>query len=154
MFGFLGNIVGVIGKVIGVAGSIIKVARPIIEALRPAVKEIDTAMDWLEENAAKVGEGSDDFLDRNIQTIIDLEVVSACGVVVFGGINQLAASMRIASQEQTPDTITEEEAAKFIEIIGTIKESLAQWPAELDAALGSMKASEKEMEKLALPPEE
>lgn len=148
MFGFLGNIIGALGKVIGVAMSIIKVARPIIEALRPAVDEIDTAMDWLEENGAKVGEEGDDFLDRNLQTIVDLEVVSARGVVVFGKINELAAAMRVASQEQTPDTITEDEAAVFVGLIGEIKESLGPWGDEMDTAIKSMKASESDMEKL------
>ena len=147
MFGFLGNIVGIIGKVIGVAASIIRIARPIIEAMRPAVEEIDQAMDWLEENATAVGEGGDDFLDRNIQTIEDLEAVSARGVVVFGKINELSIAMRVASQEKTPDTITEEEAGEFIRLIGEIKDSLGEWKGELDVSLASMKVTESEMEK-------
>jgi uncharacterized protein YoxC len=138
----LGSIVGVIGKVVGVAGSIFRVARPILEAMRPAIDEVDEAMDWLEENAATVGEESDDFLDRNQKTIADLEAVSARGQVVFGLINELAASLRIASQETTPDRITEDEAARFVELFGEIKDALVPWRVELDASLASLKEAE------------
>lgn len=143
--GILGGIFGVIGKVAGVAGSIFKIARPLLEALRPAVDEVDEAMQWLEENAAKVGEDADAFLDKNAQTLMDLELASARGAVVFGKINQLTAAMRVASQERTPDTITEQEAAEFIGLIGEIREALGPWRNELDAAVSSMKKAEAMM---------
>lgn len=145
-FGFLGDIVGVLGKVTGVVGSIIKIGRPIIEALRPAIDEVDQAMDWIEENAAAAGEGADDFLDRNQEALADLEAASSRGVVVFGLIAELAASLRIASQEQTPDTITEDEAARFIAMLGEIREAIGPWRAEMDASLATLKAAEDSMD--------
>ncbi len=144
IFSVLGSIVGALGKVVGVVGSIISVAKPILENLRPAIKEVDVAMDWLEENATMVGEEADDFLDRNLPVINDLEMVSARGVVVFGEINQLTVELRRASQEVTPDTITEEEAAAFIERFRSIKEALGLWGPEVDKALASMAVAEKE----------
>ena len=134
----LGAIVGVVGKVIGVVGSVIRVARPIVEAMRPMVDEVDAAMDWLEENAAIAGEESDDFLDRNMPIINDLEAVAARGQVVFGKIHELTVALRVASQDVTPDRITEEEAANLIRIFGEIKDSLGPWRGDLDKAIESM----------------
>jgi hypothetical protein len=71
-------------------------------------------------------------------------MVSARGVVVFGEINQLAVELRVASQEVTPHTITEDEAAAFIERFRRIKEALGLWGPEVDKALASMEAAEKE----------
>ena len=144
----LGSIVSVFGKVIGVAGSVFKVARPLLEALRPAIGEVEVAMSWLEENAVKVGKGGDDFLDRNLQTILDLEMVSARGQVVFGKLNEIAVALRVASQEVTPDTIDEAEAARLIALFGEFKDILAAWGPELDTALASMKVAEEDMERI------
>lgn len=149
LLGVLGSIAGAIGKVVGVAASVFKIARPILEALRPAVDEVDLALDWLEGNAAKVGEGADDFLDRNLTTITDLEAVSGRGVVVFGKLHELAVALRVASQEQTPETITEAEAARFVALIGEIREAIAGWRPEMDAALLSLKAAEADAEQEA-----
>ena len=149
LIGILGAVVGVAGKVIGTAVSVFKIARPLLEALRPAIEEVDVALDWLEENATKVGEGADDFLDRNAKTIADLEAVSARGVVVFGKLHELAVALRVASQEQTPDRITEEEAARFLALIGELRDAIAGWRPEVDSALVSLKDAEADAEKVA-----
>ena len=145
IIGILGSIVGVIGKIAGVAVSVMRIAKPILEALRPAIPELETAMEYLEEGAIKVGEEGDDFLDRNLQTILDLEDVSSRGAVVFGLLNELSADLRIASQESTPDIITEAEAAGFIEKFGMIKEALADWGPAMDKALVSIDKTEKSL---------
>lgn len=149
LWSFLGSIVGTVGKVIGVAASVFKVARPILEAIRPAIDEVDVALDWVEQNAAKVGAGADDFLDRNAQTIADLEAVSGRGVVVFGKLNELAVALRVASQEQTPDTITEDEAKRLVSLVGEIRDAIRGWRPELDAAIKSIKAAEADAEAIA-----
>jgi hypothetical protein len=138
VFSFLGSIVGVVGKVAGVVVNIFTEARPILEALRPAIEEVDIGMDWLEANAAVVGEEADDFLDRNLATINTLESVSARGVVFFGKLNELTVALRVASQESTPDTITDEEAANFIRLIGEMRDVKSAWGPDIDKALAQM----------------
>jgi hypothetical protein len=146
IFSFLGDVVGVVGKVVGVVASVFKVSKPIMEALAPAIPEVENALDWLKENAAAVGAGADDFLDRNEQTLMDLEMVSGRACTFFGDINALAAYLRVASQETSPDTITEEESAKIIEMLEKVYANIAPLKAELDTSLNSLKVAESEME--------
>ena len=142
----LGSIAGAFGKVMGVGASVFKIARPLAEALSPAIEEVDVALDWLETNAVVVGEGADDFLDRNLKTITDLEAFSGRGAVVFGKLNELAAGMRIASQEVTPDIIDEAEATRLIGQVGELQELIAAWKPEMATFLASMKVAEAEMD--------
>ena len=136
MFGFLGQIVGVLGKVVGVAGAVLKIAKPIVYALRDAVPEVGRALGFIETALEAGAAEADDIIDRNMPSILALEKVSGRGVVVMQQLNLLAVDLRKFSQEQSPDTITEEEAAVLIARLKIVVEQVAEWGPELnDAAL-------------------
>ena len=142
IFDIFGKIVSLVGKVAGVVSVVVKIARPIVEALRPAVAEVDAALDWLEETAIKAGEEADDVLDRNMPTVNAIEEIAGRGVVVFAGLERVAVMCRQFSQEQTPDAITDDEAAALIAEIKATREALQAWGPALDKALEKMKEVE------------
>ena len=132
---FLSSLIGTVAKIATTAYSIIKTALPILEALRPAVREVDEVFAKIEQGIASGGIVADDFLDRNLDSIDMLESVSAKGVEVFTRFNELAVKLRVFSQVETPDTITEQEAL----ILGTdlinLRMLFSGWGPELDVAI-------------------
>lgn len=134
------SIIGAVSKVATTAYGIIKTALPILEALRPAVDEVDEAFVYIENQIAAGGVAADDFLDRNIDAIQKLESMSARGAVLFSQLNGIAAKLRIYSQEQTPDTITEEEAIALGEAFLQIRQTIKGWSAEVDEAIVALKS--------------
>jgi hypothetical protein len=139
---FFGSLISTIGKVVTTAVTIFKTAKPILEALRPAVDEIDEGFVFIEEQIASGGTVADDFLDRNLDTLIAVEHATGKGVVVLGQINALCAKLRLFSQDQTPDTITPEEAEELGNDILELRTVLAGWKPQLDAAIAKMNAVE------------
>lgn len=137
---FLGSIVSTVAKYATVAYSIIKAALPILKAMRPAVEEIDEVFSKIEEGIASGGVAADDFLDKNLPAIIALEHATGKGVVVMSQLNELASKLRIYSQEQTPDTITEEEGLDLINRIYELRSLLSGWKPELDDAIAKISA--------------
>lgn len=139
-----GAIFSGIGKIANIAFGVIKTALPILRSLRPAVDEVDQAFEYIEQGIEKGGVVADDFIDRNMETIEILEHVSAKGQTVFGQINELAADLRIASQVNTPDTITPEEAEAIGRKIVALRSLLHGWGPELDEAVAKMAAVKEE----------
>ena len=134
MLGFLGNIVGILGKVVGIAATVVRVAKPIVYALRDAIPEVGRALGFVEEALAAGAEEADEILDRNLPAIAALEMVSARGVVVMQELNLLAVDLRVFSQEQTPDRITEAEAAILLDRLKVVVQQVTDWGPELDKA--------------------
>lgn len=132
------SIATVVGKVAVTAYGILKSALPVLQALRPAVEEVDQVFDFIEDKIAEGGEIADDFLDRNIEAIVGLEQAANRGVAVMQKMAELAAELRISSQERTPDTITEDEAVAIGEKLLEVKALLSSWGPELDAAIAKM----------------
>ncbi len=139
---FFGSIIGTIGKIVTTAVTIFKTAKPILEALRPAVDEIDEGFAFIEGKIAEGGVVADDFLDRNLDTILAVEHATGKGVVVMGQLNGLCAKLRLFSQEQTPDTITPEEAEELGADILAMRSALTGWKVQLDDAIEKMNAVE------------
>lgn len=139
---FFGSLVGTVAKIATTAYTIIKTALPILEALRPAVDEIEEAFGFIEEKILTGGVAADDFLDRNIDTIVALERVSLKGVDVFTTFNDLAVKLRVYSQTQTPNTITEEEAVQLGLALYELRSLIGGWGPELDTAIEKMAAME------------
>jgi hypothetical protein len=135
---FFGSLVGTVAKVATTAFTIIKTALPILKALRPAVDEIDKAFGFIEEKILEGGVAADDFLDRNLPAVIALERVSLKGVEVFTQFNELAVKLRVYSQEETPDTITDEEAIQLGLDLYNLRSLLNGWGPELDKAIEKM----------------
>ena len=139
---FFGSLVGTVAKIATTAYTIIKTALPILQALRPAVDEIDDAFGFIEEKILEGGVAADDFLDRNLGTIIALERVSLKGVEVFSQFNELAVKLRVFSQEETPDTINDEEAVQLGLDLYNLRSLLNGWGPELDSAIEKMSSME------------
>lgn len=137
----LGNIVRVIGRVGSVAYGLLKTVIPVLESLRPAVDEIDTAFEFIEDKIAKGGIEADDFLDRNLGAIVAVENLSGKGIAVFQQMNTVAVQLRLASQEQTPDTITPEEAQQIGEAFLEFRTLFKSWGVEMDNAVPLLKAA-------------
>ena len=132
---FLGSLLSTVSKIATTAYAIVKTALPILEALRPAVREVDEVFAKIEQGISSGGIVADDFLDRNLDSIDMLESVSAKGIEVFTRFNELATKLRVFSQVETPDTITEQEAL----ILGTdlinLRMLFSGWGPELDVAI-------------------
>ena len=132
---FFGSLVGTIAKIATTAYTIMKTALPILEALRPAVKEIDETFALIEKGIAKGGVAADDFLDRNLDSILVLESVSQKGIEVFSQFAELSYKLRHYSQTATPDTITEAEALDLGKELYDLRVLFQSWGPELDVAI-------------------
>jgi len=141
-FSVIGRIGSLVGKVSGIVSAVVKVAGPLLDALRPAVNEVDVALSWLEENAAEVGDGADEFLDRNLPTVNAIEEVAGRGVVVFSSLERVAVMCREFSQEQTPDTITAEEAEALVAEFKALRDNLRGWGPAMDKVAAMIEAAE------------
>lgn len=130
-----GSILSGIGRVVTTAFGIFKVAKPIIEALRPAIPEVDRALDQIEDVVAAGGEKADDFLDNNLDTVLALEAWAGRGEAVMQRLGALAAQLRIASQEQTPDTIDPGEAAAMGEALLELRQLVRSWGEQTEGVL-------------------
>lgn len=135
-----GKIIGVVAKVATTAYSIIQTALPILRALRPAIDEVDRAFDYIEDKIADGGIAADDFLDKNIDTVQAIETWAGRGEAVMQRIGGLSAKLRIYSQEQTPDTITEGEAADLGEDLLELRKLIRSWGEETDQTIAKLEA--------------
>lgn len=103
IFGFLG---GIFAKILSIG----QVLLPIIEAFRAASPDVDKVLDKVDHIIEEGGEAADDFFDRNLDTIYgmrefyrDMQIAGATGEAFIDSAIQ-------ASQVDTPDSITPEEA--------------------------------------------
>ena len=140
----IGSVGGVIGKVIGVAGTVIAVAKPIVYALKDAIPEVGKALGFIQDKLEAGQVEADDFLDRNLPVINALEAVSARGVDVMDRLHTISVKLRVYSQEQTPDRITEDEAADLIQEFKALVALLNPWHEDLTAAADLMAKMEAE----------
>lgn len=104
------SIFSVLGDIAKVVLKVGKIVLPIVEALRGSSHEVDQVMDQVDGVVEAGGEIADDFFDRNIEIIEDMDEF-------FGDLEQLGKAGKAltgavirASQEESPDKITPLEA--------------------------------------------
>jgi len=141
MFNF-GAIVGAVSKVANVAKGILGAALPILKALRPAVDEVDVAFDYIETKIEQGGDAADDFLDKNIGAIVAVEEVSHRIESTGRQLGVICSKLRVYSQEQTPDTITEEEALDLGRAFMEFKTIITGLGPDVDTAIAQLESIE------------
>lgn len=139
MFNF-GAIIGAIGKVASVAKGILTTALPFLKALRGSVAEVDVAFNYIETKISQGGDAADDFLDKNLEAVKTVEAVSHRGEATFRQMGVICSKLRVYSQEQTPDTITEEEALDLGREFFELKSTFAKLGPELEAAITELES--------------
>ena len=139
MFNF-GAIIGTIGKVANVAKGILVTALPFLKALRGSVAEVDVAFSYIETKIAQGGDAADDFLDNNLSAVVAVEGVSHRGEAAFRQMALICSKLRVYSQEQTPDTITEKEAMDLGQEFLRLREVFASLGPEIDVAVTELES--------------
>ena len=106
----------VLTKASGIVSVIVSIGKqvlPFITAAREVVPAVDGVLDRVEEVMASGGAEADDFFDRNLPVLEDLREVFQ-DLAEFGnaGADMMNEAI-IASQQDTPDEITIEEAKRI-----------------------------------------
>ena len=110
IFGIIGSVLTKAAGIVSVVVSVAKQVLPFITAAREVVPAIDNVLDKVDEALATGGAEADDFFDRNLPVLEDLkEVYHDMGEFAASGEAMMDYAI-IASQVDTPDTITVEEA--------------------------------------------
>lgn len=125
IFSVFRTVVKTVGNVATVVVNVGRQLLPFIGAARQAIPAVDEAVTKVEDVIAQGGAEADQFLDRNIDTIrdldgffVELQEVGVRGQAVTGYAIQ-------ASQVDSPTTVTPEEAEELARRIWALKESLA-----------------------------
>jgi len=133
IFGFLG---GIFAKILSIG----QVILPIIEAFRAASPDVDRVLDKVDHIIEEGGEAADDFFDRNLDTIYgmrefyrDMQIAGATGEAFID------AAIR-ASQVDTPDAITPEEAQLVGAKLLTHKDAIRGFFSKQDELAAGLKA--------------
>ncbi len=109
IFGFLG---GIFKKVLEIGGVLL----PILEAFRKVSPDVDKVLDKIDGIIDEGGEVADDFLDRNLRTLEDMQEFYH-DMQRAGSTGELFVAEAIkASQVETPDDITPDE----VEAVGRL----------------------------------
>jgi len=136
--GFLGTL----GSIARTAWKLGGILLPFLKAIRGSVSEIDAALTIGEDTLDAGGEVADDWFDANIDTIRGIKVFGEGLADVGIEVSSLADRIITASQVDSPDTITVEEAAVIGERIWRVK-------AKIQALIAEMGALEAGLEKMA-----
>lgn len=119
ILGFLG---GIFSKVWQIGGVLL----PLLDAFRKVSPDVDKLLDKVDGIIDQGGEVADDFLDRNLRTLTDMKEfyqdMQGVGVTGEAFIDEAIG----ASQVETPDDITPEEAKAIGELILAHKDALRQ----------------------------
>jgi len=133
IFGFLG---GIFAKILSIG----QVILPIIEAFRAASPDVDRVLDKVDHIIEEGGEAADDFFDRNLDTIYgmrefyrDMQIAGATGEAFID------SAIR-ASQVDTPDAITPEEAQLVGAKLLTHKDAIRGFFSKQDELAAGLKA--------------
>lgn len=114
--------------ILDVAKSIVRIGKivlPFLRPLRDLLPEFDRVADEIDEQIDKAGEVADDFFDRNLAKLgelreffLDLGAVSEKGVAAIDEII-------VASQVETPEKITPEEAERIGRAVNELRAAIA-----------------------------
>lgn len=97
-------------RIFVITKSVLAVAHPILKGLRQNIPEINSILQKFEDGIAQGGIEADNFLDRNLDTLVKIKDVSADGVAVMHQLGSICDRLILFSQVETPDTITPQEA--------------------------------------------
>ncbi len=140
VFGIIGTILTKAAGIVSVVVSIGKQILPFIVAAREVVPAIDDALDKVEGVLEKGGTEADDFFDRNLPVLMDMREVFS-DLQKFGAAGEEMVTEAInASQVDTPDVITPEEAKSIALKIDALRAA--------GVALASMDGLEKKITEL------
>lgn len=106
---------GIFGTLGGIASTVMNVGKivlPILNAFRAASPEVDAALDKVDDVIEQGGEIADDFFDRNLSTLEQMNEFFVDLGAVAGTGQDLTRFLIDASQNESPETITPEEAQR------------------------------------------
>ena len=130
-----------LGNIARTAWKLGTILLPILRALREVSPDVDRVMDTIDEVMVEGGDVADDFFDRNLETIQSMKGFGN-GLADLGvEISALCDRIILASQVDSPETITLPEAQVIGERVLRVKDKIAalvSGTVELEKALEKM----------------
>jgi len=134
------SILGFLGGIFSKVWQIGSVLLPILDAFRKVSPDVDKLLDKIDGIIDQGGEVADDFLDRNLRTLNDMKEfyhdMQEVGVTGEAFIDEAIN----ASQVESPDDITPEEAKAIGELTLYHKDALRKMLSKNDSLAKSIKA--------------